>query len=180
MKVKNIEKASQLASRAIAGDDKALRRLKRVSPEAFELLLDNYADLGRQVQTALIEAIYLRRWGDHAKGDRLAVASLERQADEMREALFEVHQTPLERIMADRVVCCWIALCWAEMTTANFPDHLSFDDNRFERWLDRCHRRFSVACKDLATVSRLLGLVVQVNIGKEQKIANIFTSKSDS
>ena len=46
MEIKNEEKANQLIGRAIAGDDKALRKLKRVSPDAFGLMLDGYADLG--------------------------------------------------------------------------------------------------------------------------------------
>ena len=180
MEIKNEEKANLLIGRAIAGDPKALRKLERVSPDAFELMLDGYADLGRQTQTALIEAIYLQRWGQSKEGDLLAVASVERQAEELRKMLFEVHTTPLERIMADRVVTCWLALCWAEMTTAQQPDHLSFNDDRFERWLDRCAKRFSIACKDLATVHRLLAPSVQINVAKEQQIANIFATHHEA
>ncbi|MDA0746221.1 MAG: hypothetical protein O2954_06860 [bacterium] len=173
MEVERAEKAELLARRAIAGDAKALRKLKRVSPQVFERLLDGYADLGKQTQTALIEAIYLRRWGDHVEGDRLAVASLERQAEEMRELLFEVHTTPLERLLADRVVCCWLAVSQADIDAASWPEN-RFSEN-IQKYVDRAHRRFSRACKDLATVSRLLGPVVQVNVAREQRIANIFS-----
>ena len=178
MEIKNEKKANILVRRAIAGDDKALRRLKRVSPDAFELVLNGYKDLGRQTQTALIKAIYLRRWGEHVEGDRLAVASVERQADELREALFKVHVSPLERIMADRVVCCWLAVCHADTWVAEYEGNYTCED--LQRYVDRCHRRFSLACKELATVHRLLAPSVQINVAKEQQIANVFAGKSNS
>ena len=177
MGYKNEDKANLLLRRAINGDTKALDRLKRVSPKVFELALDGYADLGEQVQTALIEAIYLRRWGKVVEGDRLAVASVQRQADEIRVILFDVHKSPLERLLADRVVCCWLAICAADKEVANWPPDRHRDDR--QKWVDRCYRRFSMAAKDLATVHKLLGPSVQVNIANEQKIANIAVSKGE-
>ena len=160
--------------RATVGDDKAVRKLERISPKAYDRLLEAYGDLGRQAENALIEAVYLQTWGVHKEGNQLAVEGLRRKVDEMREELVSYHSSPLERLLVDRLVCCWIAVCHAETVVADCPDHIASGDDRFAKWLDRCQRRFLMAAKDLATVGKLLGPHIQVNIAEKQQVANVF------
>jgi len=166
------EKSIELINAAIDGDKTALLELKEVSPQAFELALDKYSDLGRETQRVLIEAIYLQRWGSKEDGDHLAVASVERQAENLRHALCELHVSPLERLMVDRVICCWIAANHADRESADWPGNRL--DDKVQKFVDRCHKRFSMACKDLATVHKLLGPSVQINVAQNQQVANIF------
>ncbi len=174
MTEKRYRKVVTQAKRAEVGDSKAPEKLRRLCPEAYDRLLEAYGDLGRRTEDALIEAIYLQRWGNLTKGNHLSLEGVKRKADEMRRELYEFHRSPLERLLVDRLICCWIGVCHAEMAAAGYADHLVSGDDRFQKWLDRCHRRFLRACKDLATVHKLLGPTIQVNIGKEQKIANVF------
>ena len=75
--------------------------------------------------------------------------------------------------MVGRLICCWIASCHADFEQAERPERGSESDDRLQRYVDRRYRRFLQACKGLATVSRLLGPNVQVNIADRQQVANV-------
>jgi hypothetical protein len=159
--------------RAEAGDTKAVRKLKRISPKAYEHLMQVYGDLGRSTENALIEAVYSQTWGARKEGNQLDYAGLRRRVDEMKGTLYASHPSPIERLLVDRFICNWIVVTHAEWVAADRAEHVS-DDDRFTKWLDRSQRRFMSAAKDLATVGRLLGPNIQVNIAEKQQIANVF------
>ena len=159
--------------RAEAGDTKAVRKLAKISPKAHERLLEIYGDLARSTENALIEAVYKQTWGSHKEGNQLDYAGLRRRIDAMKETLYASHPSPIERLMVDRFICNWIVVTHAEWIAADRAEHISCDD-RFTKWLDKAQRRFMTAAKDLATVGRLLGPNIQVNIAEKQQIANVF------
>ena len=159
------ESTHSLALQATEGDVQALERLKETDAEAFEIFQEEWFRLGKRTEEALIKAI---------SNDLLMVESIKHEAKQMRATLYAVHLTPLERLLVDRVVCCWIAVSHADMVVATkMPT-----EEELQKWVDRSHRRFSSACKDLATVSKLLGPNVQINLAQNQQVANIFEQRA--
>ncbi len=63
---------------------------------------------------------------------------------------------------------------WVEICVGLCLDKLEFqlaliDKHAFyQKWQERCHRRFLSACKTLAQVRKLLGVNVQINIAEQQ------------
>ena len=167
----------KLVKRARKGDRTALVELQRLEPGYLDRLLEACGDLGRQTEQVLIDAICCWDTPVKRKGDQLRIEGLRRRAEEIRIALSVVHESPLERLLTGRVVCCWIAVCQADMDAAGWPGNQVSEG--LQKYVDRCHRRFSMACKDLATVHKLLAPSVQVNIGKEQRIGNVFPRKAE-
>jgi hypothetical protein len=159
------EDTQALALKAAKGDVQALERLKETAPEAFGILQEEWFRLGKQTEEALIKAI---------SNDLLTAESIKYEAQELRAELCERHSTPLERLLVDRVVCCWIAVSHADMVLATIQPN----EEQLQRWVDRCHRRFSMACKDLATVHKLLVPSVQINVAQNQQVANTFEQRA--
>jgi hypothetical protein len=103
----------------------------------------------------------------------LARKALEEQLAELRNDLRSTGDSPLERILIDRVVACWLQASYADFQRG---EHLkkgsySFAQGRYdEDRQDRAHRRLLQAAKTLATVRRLLAPAVQINVGQNQII----------
>jgi len=164
------EDVQTLALQATKGDEEAFSRLKERAPEFFSILQTDWFPLVRKAEETLIKAFFPSQ-DEGGRLDLLAVESIKHHADELRQALYAVHQTPLEKLLVDRLVCCWIAVYHADLAAATRMPR----DKEVQRWVDRCHRRFSSASRDLATVHKLLGPKnIQINLAEHQQIANVF------
>ncbi len=100
----------------------------------------------------------------------------------MRQELAGPESSPLEQLLIDRIVLCWLHLAILEQATAECVQHAadktttSIAQAEFglkqidahQQWIDRAQGRYLAACKALAQVRRLLGPTVQVNIAKQQ------------
>jgi hypothetical protein len=92
----------------------------------------------------------------------------------MRAELLAVGDSPLERLLADRVIMTWLQVSHADMTYSNMlkGDGYSFREGTFQQdRQDRANARHLKAIKALATVRKLLVPAVQVNIGRNQIIS---------
>jgi hypothetical protein len=79
--------------------------------------------------------------------------------------------TPLEQLLADRIVVCWLQVQQAELRAANRLSKNGWVlSNAVENRLDKVNRRFLAAVKNLAQIRKLLrpGASVQVNIAQQQ------------
>jgi hypothetical protein len=118
-------------------------------------------DLAGNAERALLHA---------ASGDNLAFReACHRMMDAMRTELAGPAATPLERLMVDRIVACWLALHYAETVYYQSMGEMSRSWAEFyQQRIDRAQRRYVAAIKALAQVRRLLVPNVQVNIAENQ------------
>ncbi len=90
--------------------------------------------------------------------------SIQRQLELMRKELAGPNPTPIERILVDRVVVCWLQVQHADHVAQAGDVTLPVGDY-LQRRQDRSHRRFLSAVKMLATVRRLaLPIRVDLNV----------------
>lgn len=143
-----------MTDRAQRGDADALRELRQAmtTDPWLERRLSDFARFTRE---------HMVRLSLSAK-DLLARDVLDRQLAALRQELEASVQSPLERLLVERILTCWIAVQLAEVAAAD-PTILT-DDPATQR-LDRAHRRYLTAIQALARVSQLLApIIAQVNI----------------
>jgi hypothetical protein len=148
-----------LVERAQKGDKAALPGLRGLlqDPAAVDAL---GGDLARQAQLVLI---------DKFGGQNLLVKeALTRKLDLLRAELAGSDPTPLERLLVERVVACWLHLHHLEITYAG-RESMSLELGAYyQRSLSAAHKRYLSALKTLAQVRKLAVPVLQVNIARKQ------------
>ena len=152
-----------LVKREDAGDAAARAEVRRVHDELPELWRIT-GDLADQAA---------RAWMTTAMGKkrRTAVEATERMAADLRQQLAGPDAPPLERLLAERAVVCWLQLNYVDTILAQRlgGDGLSRGQiEMYQDWLDRAQKRYLAALKTLAQVRKLLVPVVQVNIADKQ------------
>ena len=79
---------------------------------------------------------------------------------------------PLERLLVERIVLCWLHLYSTEALYAQHRQELSLRQAEcYEQRLGKAQARYLSAIRTLAQVRRLGIPAVQVNIGQQQVIA---------
>jgi hypothetical protein len=157
---KTPEELHKLMMRAESGDLSTLpvvRRLFQLVPE-----VDSYGgNLARQAELALIRAI---------AGKRLSLQeALIRKLELMRAELAGPTPSPVERLLVERVVACWLQANDADLgLVAPEPGRMIVEGEYRHRCCDRAHKRYLSAIKMLALVRKLATPVLQVNIAREQ------------
>src|SRR5262245_25573287 len=148
-----------LTDRAQKGDEKALPALRELlqDPEAVDLL---GGDLARQAQLTLVNKF--------SGKNLLFRESLRRKLDLLRGELAGSSPTPLERLLVDRVVACWLHLHHLEQIYAQ-KESMSLElGSYYQRCISAAQKRYLAAIKTLALVRKLAVPVLQVNIAKKQ------------
>jgi hypothetical protein len=143
----DVEDLRELLERARQGDRDALPRLREVLDNCPQLW-QHFGDLGRHAEAAWIELV--------GGQDLYLKESLERKAAAMKVELAGSDPTPLERLLVERIVSCWLQFAHADAVLAQVKD-LSLKQAEFaSKRQDRAHRRYLMAIGTLATVRRLL------------------------
>jgi hypothetical protein len=91
-----------------------------------------------------------------------------RKLELLRQEIAGPNATVLERLLAERIALCWLALHDAEIRFAQMTDLSIRQAEYWQNRIDRAHRRYLSAIKALATVRKLAVPVLQVNIAKKQ------------
>jgi len=155
----DVEDILKLLRRAKSGDSTVipeLRELLDLGPE----LVSMYGDPARMAERELV--------GVMAGGDLVVKETVPRKLEAMREELAGPSPTPLKRLLAERVVACWLALQHSEIIYAQNLGKVSVQQcEYYQRRLDRLHKRFLAATRTLAQIHKL-GPAVQVNIAEQQ------------
>ena len=147
-----------MLERAQAGDASTLPTLRLLleSPEVVDLV---GGDLARQAQTRLIRKF---------AGENLVLAeALPRKLEAIRSELVGPNPPPLEKLLVERVVTCWLYLHQLEVTYggANMsPDLATY----YQQSIQRAQKNYLAAIKTLATVRKLALPALQVNIARKQ------------
>jgi hypothetical protein len=156
----DIARTNQLIGLAERGDSKALvevRQLFDLAPERWSA----FGDVAANAQQSWVRVV--------SGENELVNEAVHRQLDRMKAELAGPSPTPLEGLLVDRILTCWIALQYAETIYAQNMSKLSINQAEFhQRRLDRAQRRYLDAIKGLVLVRRMLVPIVQVNIGERQ------------
>jgi hypothetical protein len=142
--------------RARSGDATALPAVRRMldDPDAVDRLGGNLAS---QAEHALIRS---------TMDDNLSAReATHRKLALLRAELAGPAPPPLERLLVERVVACWLQLHVSDIHLAQQSGSLTMAQAEYHsRNRDRAHNRYLSAIKTLALVRRLARPVLQVNI----------------
>jgi len=148
-----------LIERARKGDESTVRDLRKMFqlPGIVDLVGGN---LAAQARSILV--------GKAAGSDVALREALLRKSEEIQAELAGPNPSPLERLLADRAVACWLFLSYCECMMAQGLG-LSLEAQEFhQRRVNHAHRRYLSALRTLAQVRKLALPVLQVNIARRQ------------
>jgi hypothetical protein len=159
----------EVLARARQGDVSALPLLKELlnsHPEVWQ----TYADLGVHARSAWIELI--------SGPDLTMQEALARKAEAMRAELAGPSPMPLEALLAERVVTCWMQATYADIAVAKAGDATIKQADFAEKRAGAAHTRYLTAISALTTLRRHLpsGSVlssakpVELNCGPEPMV----------
>jgi hypothetical protein len=117
-------------------------------------------DMGQLTQTALIQ---------HMAGKNLMVQeNIARKCAALTKELTGPTPSPLERLLVERIVLCWLHLHCAEASYFTIKD-LSIRQAEFHQSrISKAQARYLSAIRTLAQVRRLGVPAIQVNVGQQQ------------
>jgi hypothetical protein len=156
-----VAKLRDLMDKAQNGDEEAALDIREVLDAGPDLAWRFIKGPGKMAESALIDVITRDK-------DLASKELLKHQLESMRIEVAGQNPSPLERLLAERVVATWLQLQLFEGLYASGMKSgtLSQEDHRQKR-LDRAHRRHLSAIRTLAQV-RKLGPAVQINIADKQ------------
>jgi len=160
MKKDNSPQVDKLLVAAEKGNVEALRKVRASMPEYREYVLEKYGDLGKTTERMLIHQFTGKHypWQD----------GLKQRTDHLRGELEGPNPSPLERLLVERIVCCWLYAHFTEIQTTVVADKSPEYREYYQKVSDRATRRFLAACKALAQVRKLMGPTIQVNVAEKQ------------
>jgi hypothetical protein len=157
---KTTDDLADLVRRAQEGDKSTLPELRRLlqEQEAVDLL---GGDLARRLERLIVEKA--------AGKNLLFKEALTRKLELLRAELAGPNPTPVERLLVERVLCCWLQLHDDDLRLHQQEAKLTLAQGEYwHRCRDRAHKRYLSAIKALATVRKLAVPVLQVNIARKQ------------
>lgn len=166
-----LEELRDLSKKAEGGDRGARQELKRALRRSGPEVIARASDVGRTAQHVLI--------GTAAGGDPLTEYALSGRLDMMREEIAGENPTPLEVLLTERVVACWISV---ELFEVLMTAQLALDGKHrvsmsylkhMIKWQESANRRYLASIRELARVRKLQSKVpnaqtnVQINVSGE-------------
>ena len=151
---------TQLVKRGMSGDRGVLPAIREMLDQT-PALWKSASSLADQVE---------RRWLQVMSGNDLVSREiLTNQIAVLKSQIAGPTPTPLELLLVERIVICWLQVQQAELRAANRLENNGWVlSNAEENRLDKVNRRFQAAVKSLAQVRKLLTPKVQVNIANQQ------------
>jgi hypothetical protein len=143
-----------LIAQAQAGDAAALGELRKLM-DAHPPLWQSIGDLAFQAEASWLKAI--------AGEDEVAKEAISRKAKALRRELAGPAPTVLERLLAERVVLCWMALYFADTLYAQRTGTLTLDQSTFyQERIVRFQKLYLAAIKALAQLRRVTVTALRV------------------
>lgn len=156
----DVKAIETLAKREMSGDESAAPMTQEML-KACQGLTEAIGNLAVQAEESWIK----RAVGD----DVVRREATRRKLDELKRELAGPRPTPLERLLADRIVACWYQVQYADATYASRMHTMTWKSGTYcQQSQDRAHQRLLSAIKTLAVVRRLAIPPMQVNIGDKQ------------
>ena len=156
-----VEKLRDLTGKAQDGDEEAALEIRNILDESPDLAWRFINGPGKIAEEALIDEFTRDK-------DLASKELLKHQLKSMRIEVAGETPSPLERLLAERVVATWlqVQLFDAFYAFGMKGEVMSQGDYRQKR-LDRAHRRHLSALRTLAQI-RKMGPAVQINIAEKQ------------
>jgi hypothetical protein len=145
-----------LSKRAQAGEKGARSELRRALRSSTPEVIARASDIAKKGQRVLI--------GTAAGGDPLMEEALAARLDIMRAEITGENPTPLEVLLTERVVSCWLlvelleALTSAQLQTGEHMKDKRVSDSFLRlvlKWQESANRRYLSAIRELARVRKL-------------------------
>ena len=145
----DLGRLAELVQRAQQGDLTALPLL-REALEGDPSLWQEYGDLAAQAQEAWLQLL--------AGTDYLLAESVRLKLGALRQELSAEGASPLEKLLIERVIACWLQTCYSDSVYAQARGPQSTTSVRQElmKRQDSSQRRYLAAIKQLALVRKLL------------------------
>ena len=162
---RTLEKLRGLLGKAEKGDKDAVPEIRQILDERPDLAWQ-FVDVAQFAEEALIE----KMTGE----EDLAVKEIMRcQLKAMREEIAGENTSPLERLLAERVVATWLQIQLFEGLYASGMSKRSMtiaQGSYHQKRLDQTYRRHLSAIRALAQMRKLLkgGAITQINIADKQ------------
>lgn len=160
-----VDEIRDLLTRAANGDTTTVVAIRKLleKPDNIEQLGGN---LARCAQRSFVDAICGK--------DITVREAVNAKLTAMRKELLGENSTPVEVLLVERIVACWLQVQDAEIRTAQRKE-ASFKQADFDqRRMDATNKRYLAAIKALALVRKLAVPAFQINLAKKQ--VNISTS----
>ena len=156
-----VAKLRDLTEKAQGGNEDAALDIREILDGNPDFAYRFVKGPGKMAESALLGE--MKRDGDLA-----AEELLKHQLESMRIEVAGENPSPLERLLAERVVATWleVQLFSGLYAVSMKRGNLSQDDHRQKR-LDRAHRRHLSAIRTLAQI-RKMGPAVQINVAEKQ------------
>jgi hypothetical protein len=151
----SLDELRTLSKKAEDGDKDARAELRRKLNEASPQVIARASDVGRRAHHLLIDTA--------SAGDPLTQDALSGRLDMMREEIAGENPTPLEVLLTERVVSCWMLVTLFDVLMAGQlwketpkekrvpPSYLK----HMIRWQESANRRYLAAIRELARVRKL-------------------------
>jgi hypothetical protein len=162
---RTLEKLRGLLGKAEKGEKDAVPEIRQILNERPDLAWQ-FVDVAQFAEEALIEKM--------SGEEDLAVKEIMRcQLKAMREQIAGESPSPLERLLAERVVATWLQIQLFEGLYASGMSKRSMtiaQDSYHQKRLDQSYRRHLSAIRALAQMRKLLkgGAITQINIADKQ------------
>jgi hypothetical protein len=142
-----LERLQRLVTRAEQGDESVLPEL-RAALDANPWIWERYGDLAQQSQAAWLGLI--------AGSNLMLHESTRRKAEQLRAELAGPQPSPLERLLVERTVSCWLQTHYADAAYAQLKGTTPAQHTAALRRQNSAQQRYLQAVKALATVRKLL------------------------
>ena len=156
-----VRRLSDLFKKAEKGDEKAVPEIRKILQESPDLAW-RFMDFATLAERRFIENMTKDK-------DLASRETMEFQLAAMREEVAGAHPSPLERLLAERIVLTWLQIQLFEGLYASsmFKSMTLAQGSYYQKRLDHAHRRHLSAIRTLAQI-RKLGRAVQINIAEKQ------------
>ena len=150
-----LDELRALSDRAKDGDVEAREELRHLLRSSGPQVIARASDVGRKAQHLLIESA--------SGGDPLTHDALSGRLDMMREEIAGENPTPLEILLTERVVACWMLVQLFDALMAGqlwkgTPSEKRVTERALKyylRWQESANSRLLAAARELARVRKL-------------------------
>ena len=142
-----LDRLRKLVQRAEQGDEAVLPEL-RAALDANAWVWERYGDLSQQSQAAWLQLL--------AGRNLLLLESARRKAAQLRTELAGPGPSPLERLLVERVVACWLQVHYSDASYAQLKGTNPAQHTAALQRQNSAQQRYLQAVKSLVTVRKLL------------------------
>jgi hypothetical protein len=141
------------------GDEKAVPAIQEILDETPDLAWSS-RNIGKMAERLLINEL--------SGKDLLAKEMMKHQLELMRSEIVGEDPSPLELLLAERIVATWLQVqLFESLNASSLSKHTLAQGNYYQKRLDRAHRNHLSAIRTLGQI-RKMGPVVQINIAEKQ------------